>query len=522
MTAMAHITCSQCQEALIWYSAGQLPGNERQAIARHLEDCASCRHELEQWQALGEGMRRSRAVLAPGHRAHLWQGIQQRIADQPASSLFSGGHTMEFESDLAPLSVMPQARHIPHSRRPWLPAAASILVVALVAAVFALFTAQGSVLFGQAGSNIHEHPLSRALGALEQVQMLSANDGWAIGWRKVPQDCSTGTTHPSPGAPILHYHDGAWWEVDSPVSNARCASLNSIAMLSANEGWAIGYTTPADPSKEPGCIVLHYDKGSWQDTQVSNCIGIPSILHAFAPDNVWLAGDVAPAHAGDPYGPYPPPGGMMLVMHYDGQAWQRVMDPMLSQVEAQVIWGSGPSDVNIIGHDFKHAGDIVSSNIQLHYDGQRWTSATPFAAGEVITNVATVSPHEAWAVGYLFDPTNSTAHSELAIHEQNGTWGQPTPIADANQFQYLAGISMISSEEGWAVGDQIVHYAHGAWTPVVTSLPSGHQLNSVSMLSATEGWAVGDGASIDGMTIMHAINGTWTTYSLTAPSGATT
>jgi photosystem II stability/assembly factor-like uncharacterized protein len=114
----------------------------------------------------------------------------------------------------------------------------------------------------------------------------------------------------------------------------------------------------------------------------------------------------------------------------------------------------------------------------------------------------------------------------------------------------LTSISMVSANEGWAVGSPnrslqnvppptgsrsngpsiILHYHNGQWTeqalPAELSNPQGdYVLRSVSMVSATEGWAVGSTvlpANVDGVTegiLLHYTGGRWTRVT-NAPLGA--
>ena len=67
---------------------------------------------------------------------------------------------------------------------------------------------------------------------LENVRMLSANDGWIVG--------DQGT--------ILHYDGKAWQTVSSPSST----EWYSVSFSSPNDGWASG----------EGGTVMHYKNGS--------------------------------------------------------------------------------------------------------------------------------------------------------------------------------------------------------------------------------------------------------------------
>jgi photosystem II stability/assembly factor-like uncharacterized protein len=62
---------------------------------------------------------------------------------------------------------------------------------------------------------------------------------------------------------------------------------------------------------------------------------------------------------------------------------------------------------------------------------------------------------------------------------------------------------MVSTADGWAVGDRgtILHYLGGRWVPAASPVQA--DLTSVRMLSATEGWAVG------GSHLLHYTAGRW-------------
>ena len=81
-----------------------------------------------------------------------------------------------------------------------------------------------------------------------------------------------------------------------------------------------------------------------------------------------------------------------------------------------------------------------------------------------------------------------------------------TGLSGASSY-CLNAVTLVSAEEGWAVGSDglIVHELHGVWTR--TASPTNQTLNSLTMLSPTEDWAVGEQG-----TILHYLQGSWSIY----------
>jgi len=77
-------------------------------------------------------------------------------------------------------------------------------------------------------------------------------------------------------------------------------------------------------------------------------------------------------------------------------------------------------------------------------------------------------------------------------YDQNGesvNWTSPTDY-------YLSPVFMVSSDDGWTVGDwgMIIHWNGTSWSSVTS--PTSRVLYSVSMVDANDGWAVGAGGTI--------------------------
>jgi photosystem II stability/assembly factor-like uncharacterized protein len=103
-----------------------------------------------------------------------------------------------------------------------------------------------------------------------------------------------------------------------------------------------------------------------------------------------------------------------------------------------------------------------------------------------LAGVSMVSANQGWAVG-------SQEGTGIMVHYQGGQW---SPVQIPGGTEPLSSVDMLSASEGWAVGERgtILHYSFGLWgqEPNLTS----SDLSSVSMVSADEGWAVGPGAML--------------------------
>jgi photosystem II stability/assembly factor-like uncharacterized protein len=98
-----------------------------------------------------------------------------------------------------------------------------------------------------------------------------------------------------------------------------------------------------------------------------------------------------------------------------------------------------------------------------------------------LAGVSMVSANEGWAVGRQYS-------EGVVVHYEGGQWSS---VQIPGFSEPLASIAMLSASEGWAVGAQgsILHYNDGQWR-YESSLTSS-DLTSVSMVSADDGWAVG-------------------------------
>jgi hypothetical protein len=114
---------------------------------------------------------------------------------------------------------------------------------------------------------------------LYSISLVSATEGWAVGGSQT-------------GGNMVHYKDGVWVGptanelslTDPAVSSAH--NWASVEMVSATEGWAIGYADDSNGKQVPS--IWHFHEGHWarigQSTIVTR-IGLAS------PTEWWGVGD---------------------------------------------------------------------------------------------------------------------------------------------------------------------------------------------------------------------------------------
>jgi Putative zinc-finger len=519
--------CLQYHDKLLWYSAGQLSASERLEIEAHLTSCARCRAEVRIWHTLAERRQQTTKVSLPETNDTIFSSIIDRLYP----SISEGNESkpiddtqLTYDFALNPNDAVPPPPKVQrqHQLR-WTILIASTVAVVILASVFLLVF-----------RNIYEEarqPLPANIGGLSKVVMVSATEGWAIDQSKRPGDCSTNSTTPTPGTAILHYQHGYWSEVHTPYSDKGCSSLEDIVMVSANEGWAMGTITKTDTVTWEQTFVMHYIHGTWQDANVDYLVDGGAKFLAFNSKDIWLIGDVSPLH-GEAYN-YAFDGDM-LVLHYNGSSWTRIADPMLEHVFATTTWGSSSSDINVAGFNGNPCGieppaaPCPSKDVLLHYDGHIWSEMQ--GPDMKITNVSFSTPNDGWATGCRGQRPNTTC--TYVAHFHNGKWDAPMQVNGQENYG-ISSILMLSPTEGWAVGRQILHYSNSSWTTAWAAQPTWVEatemaqsneyllvlsLSSISMTSPTEGWAVGTSYRKNGDNglylplFMHCSNGVWSIY----------
>ena len=386
------------------------------------------------------------------------------------------------------------------------------------------------------GWNLPQAPVSNRLYS---VFMVSSTEGWAVGANGV----------------IFHYFGGSWNSFTSPVVGTP---LRSVFMISPTEGWAVG----------DGGVIIHYSAGTWAGpvspgTTSNNLFSIfmtsstegwafgakGTVLHysggawTALPSNLVPTAPVALFNFNSAYFNSATDGWIVgtdgVVVHYDGVNYGSVTSPTINNFTS-ISFGpplAGPINAND-GWAVGNASATVTFEPTIyHWNGFTWTKGIAIGTTNNLNSIFMVDTGDVWTVGGGNQHTSSctAALCPVILHFTGGSWNSITPPPGSYTIK---SIFMVSSNEGWAVGQQyaptthggvnatgiILHYTVtggvGTWAifPAPSSPASIPSLNSVFMLTQNEGWTLGDNATILHYTVSGGV-GTWNLVTVSGTPG---
>jgi len=295
---------------------------------------------------------------------------------------------------------------------------------------------------------------------LNSVDMVSANEGWAVG--------ENGT--------VLHYDGMNWTQFSAPVT--ATTRLDALSMSSAVNGWAIGQ----DNTPPFYAIILRWNGTAWEAVPVPSPPWPVALQDVSVPNesSAWIGGGVFVCALGPP--PCTPEAAFGTILHWDGNEWifYSIANTFLSSISML-----SDTDGWAVGVEVDQTTKQQRSRI-LHWNGISWTAVdhpiTEYPAGNIHFILEEVSALNA-----------NTAWSAVSGNHQFLRWDGTSWTAFNSPVSGRPSIAVLSSDNAWAVGDEgdIGHWDGHFWNSINSPVTS--TLTAVSMVSAFDGWAVGNG-----------------------------
>lgn len=327
-------------------------------------------------------------------------------------------------------------------------------------------------------------PVVDATSTFNAVAAVSANDVWAVGY-------TTGFTRPFAERPLIENWNGSQWQVVHSPDQKIGGTLNGLTVISASDIWAVG----RDNSGENGNgIIMHWDGTKWSLIHTPNLFQAGSAFYsvaAVASNDVWATGTVYQTTNGAFYG--------TLVEHWNGTKWQVAASPT-SADDADILQG-----VSVVSADNVWAVGSINTGVSgflpeiEHWDGTQWSMVTAPDSGSnsALQSVVALSAKNIWAVGYA-------GASTLTEHYDGTGWSVVSSPNVGTGSNFLASVAAVSAKNVWAVGNYanssnveqtLIEQWNGTAWSIVNSPNTGTSnniLSGVTHVPATEHiWAVG-------------------------------
>lgn len=231
-------------------------------------------------------------------------------------------------------------------------------------------------------------PTASSSDTLTDVDMLSATNGWAVGWR--------GTTELLPL--VMRWRNGRWATMSLPPVGDGSALLEHVHARAGNDVWAVG-------AQGDSALVMHFDGTRWSrievpDSGAADAFNTLSSVTAVSAGEVWAVGDSCVwGWNGNECQP--------LILRLSGGTWQVVPPAGDHGTNLKDVVARASDDVWVIGYEALPGGQ--ESNHVQHWDGRRFTTVPAdsgsFAARsglasalEAVTRIPGTA--ELWAVGW--------------------------------------------------------------------------------------------------------------------------
>jgi|GEM_PF-1134893 len=314
-----------------------------------------------------------------------------------------------------------------------------------------------------------------------------------------PQPTATATSTTSSGTATPTCEPG-FHVVTSPNVAGSHNVLNDIAVVSANDIWAVGHSRTNVNSPNYSTLIMRWNGSQWNIVPSPNVAQMSNNLYAvsaISANDIWAVGATG--------APGQPPASQTLTMHWDGSQWSIVNSPSPS-AGRDVLYGVAGASANDVWAVGATGNPGSGQTLTMRWNGSAWSvvpSPNPSTYDNVLNAVAVVSPNDVWAVGYLEVADNSFEHT-LTMRWDGSQWSHvPSPNPSVYSYTRLNDVAVVSASDVWAVGQGqvgaqvipfVIRWNGSQWNTVTTPSPPDTRavnLYGVTVVSASDIWVVG-------------------------------
>ena len=200
------------------------------------------------------------------------------------------------------------------------------------------------------------NPSGSTYNTLVGIAIVSTSDIWVVG---------TSITNASSSTLIEHWNGTKWSIVSSPNPGSSYNKLNEVAAVSANDIWAVGEFVTGNNG--PATFTEHWNGSKWSVVRSPGPGAMGNFLNGVAvvtANNVWAVG-----------GSYTNTASPTLIEHWNGSKWSIVKSPNPPRSTNNTLNGIAvvsTSDIWAVGST---TADNTSTGATLieHWNGTQWS-----------------------------------------------------------------------------------------------------------------------------------------------------
>jgi hypothetical protein len=282
-----------------------------------------------------------------------------------------------------------------------------------------------------------------------------------------------------------------WTLINSPNANNQANELHGVSAAAENDAWAVGTAYADNTFTKSKTLIEHWDGTHWsvvKSPNTSASINILEAVAAVAANDVWAVGIGITGFSTTP-----------LIEHWNGTAWS-IVNPGTTVGGLFGVAVVSANDVWAVGTGLNGDEDAT---LTLHWNGSAWSLIpSPNVEPEVdngLAGVTVIASDDVWAVGTQ-RPTSLTASHTLALHWDGTAWSiVPSANTSQTSSNHLLAAAAVASDDVWATGFTpsialAEHWDGNSWSIVSTPLITGGSTPSlIGAVALANGnvWAVG-------------------------------
>jgi len=246
------------------------------------------------------------------------------------------------------------------------------------------------------------NPAGSANNSLSDIAVISASDLWAVG-------SSTSQTL------IEHWNGSKWSIITSPSPGSVQDGLNGVAAVTTNNIWTVGSFSNTNSSAQT--LIEHWNGSKWSVvTSPSPGSGIVSLVDVavVSANNIWAVGSSNGFST-------------TLIEHWNGTQWSVVTSPNPASISLLIgIAVVSSSDIWAVGQSLAQMGQTLIEHWNGSAWSVVTSPNQPGSTNNFLLGIAALSTNDIWAVGG-FQSSNNAGHT-LTEYWNGSKWSiVPSP-----------------------------------------------------------------------------------------------